>query len=788
MRRKIHIFLTVAALGFSLFTAPTSQALPFERTPSTVWFHTYGSGIQTQKIPSAKIVAKSNTPVAHVNTKSRFDISYIGFPADAQAAFQAAADIWSDNFQSAVPIKVQVTWGRQTSGVLGSTRPDYFYKNFNGAPARDINYPSALANALAGKDLDVNRPDIIMTINARAPWYTGTDGRPSRSEYDLESVVMHELAHGLGFLTLAAYDPFFGYGSIDQPTPFDAYTQLPDGHQLIDLPSPSLDLGKAMINKLVWSGPLGVAANNGNKVILYTPARYEAGSSISHLDESTYSSSPTDAVMTPNLDVGEVFHSPGPILLAMLEDMRGKPAPGTPTGLPEGPRNVKAIVGDKSAIVTFDPPGNARLSQVTSYVVQASNNSDPITALTSPVIVPNLKNGTSYSFTVTAKNQLGTSDPVTTNAVIPESAWRITTIDPKADGKFLASGTYKNQKVVVYSDSKNGDLKFATYDGKKWNISTVDGNATTGGKTSHNVAGDVSLCTSGTGLAQKLHIFYADLTDKDLRYALYDGKKWSFEVVDGNGASLNKYDDPNRTRTNSDVSVTNACAITPAGLQVFYRDESQGVLLGAVRSGTSWVYEMIDGDKTTENHTTGDVGFHLQALTVDKKVYLLYDSILTINQNTEATTGEVRLATRASIYPEDWQYTTLAATGGPIAVSGYNVALSLVGTRVFAAWFSASGITIPDPNRVVWATVSGSEPSSTTSIDNFGTPNGPLAIDDKDILVGCQDRLCKLNKVDQSVDLVSATLFEKETNVIWITLGKARYALTSVNGKLSLLK
>ena len=165
-------------------------------------------------------------------------------------------------------------------------------------------------------------------------------------------------------------------------------------------PSPSLDLGKAMINKLVWSGPLGVAANNGNKILLYTPARYEAGSSISHLDESTYSSSPTDAVMTPNLDVGEVFHSPGPILIAMLEDMRGKPAPGTPTGLPEGPRNVKAIVGDKSAIVTFDPPGNARLSQVTSYEIQASNNSDPITALTSPVIVPNLKNGTSYSFTV----------------------------------------------------------------------------------------------------------------------------------------------------------------------------------------------------------------------------------------------------------------------------------------------------------------------------------------------------------------------------------------------------
>ena len=186
------------------------------------------------------------------------------------------------------------------------------------------------------------------------------------------------------------------------------------------------------------------------------------------------------------------------------------------------------------------------LFRSTSYEIQASNNSDPITALTSPVIVPNLKNGISYSFTVTAKNQLGSSDPVTTNAVIPESTWKVTTIDPKADGKFLATGTYKNQKIVAYSDSKNGDLKLATYDGKKWNISTIDGNSASDGKTSHNVAGDISLCTSGTGTSQKLHIFYADLTDKDLRYAVYDGKKWKFEIVDGNGDSLNKYDEIGR--------------------------------------------------------------------------------------------------------------------------------------------------------------------------------------------------------------------------------------------------
>ncbi len=54
------------------------------------------------------------------------------------------------------------------------------------------------------------------------------------------------MAHGLGFISTSNYDEFFGYGSIDQPTPFDAYVQTGDGRRLSDLPSPSLELGEAL--------------------------------------------------------------------------------------------------------------------------------------------------------------------------------------------------------------------------------------------------------------------------------------------------------------------------------------------------------------------------------------------------------------------------------------------------------------------------------------------------------------------------------------------------------------
>jgi hypothetical protein len=103
---------------------------------------------------------------------------------------------------------------------------------------------------------------------------------------------------------------------------------------------------------------------------MYTPAIYEPGSSVSHLDEATYSKSGIDAVMTPNLDAGEVFHQPGPLLLAMMEDMRVKPPVGLAVSVPDAPRNVEALIGNQSAIITFDPPANARAAQVTAYTVK----------------------------------------------------------------------------------------------------------------------------------------------------------------------------------------------------------------------------------------------------------------------------------------------------------------------------------------------------------------------------------------------------------------------------------
>jgi hypothetical protein len=256
-----------------------------------------------------------------------------------------------------VPIKVEASWESQKSDdILGSARAGYYFNAFPGAPDEDIWYPSALANTLAGKDLDPRQSEILLTINTTPDWYFATDGKPTFGKYDLASVVLHEIAHGLGFMSNAQYDRFAGNAYSSQPTPFDAYVQLPDGKTFTNFCSRSTELGRAMTNPLFWSGESAIAANNGSKPKLYAPSPFEPGSSIAHLDETSFDRRVADAVMTPNMDQGEVFQSPGPIALAMIQDMLRKPPIGIATGLPSKPINLSALVGDKYALLTFDTP------------------------------------------------------------------------------------------------------------------------------------------------------------------------------------------------------------------------------------------------------------------------------------------------------------------------------------------------------------------------------------------------------------------------------------------------
>ncbi len=781
MRLKSIITSVLVVASFLIAPISNASALGIKVAPAN-WVNIYASG------NSVSVQATPRLPSANLEKKSNFLINFNTVPSIARPAIQAAVDIWSENFASTVPINVNVKWGSSSSyGVLASASAKNNFSNFNGAPDKTLYYASALANALAGRDLDPTSPEIEISITSNAPWYYGTDGICPARSFDLVSVILHEMGHGLGFVSGNYYEPFSGFGRVDQPTPFDAYAQLPDGRRLADMPSPSLEAGKAMTSDLFWSGENAIKANNGIKPKLYTPSIYEAGSSISHLDEATFSKSVDNAVMTPNLDSGEVFHLPGPLVLAMFEDMRQKPPAGVAAGTPQPPQNVKALIGDKSAIVKFDPPVNFRSAQVSRYDVTNIQTGSVVSVTESPVTISGLKNGTKYTFSVTATNSLGTSNSVNTNSITPQPAWKSSVIDATADAKYLATGIYAGKPVIAYSDSKKGDLKLATFSGNKWGIKTIDGNSTTLGKTTNDVSGYISMCTSVSGRTNYLHIFYADLKDKDLRYAVYDGKSWYYEIVDGDALSIQDYKEFPRKRGGSDVSVSSACAVTSSGVQVFYRDESQGILLGAVKDRLDWRYEIVDGDKDTEDRTTGDVAFHLKATTVGKKIHLIYDSVRGFDMERNVTRSEMRYATRSSAFVEDWTYKTLDIPGNGVSVAGYDVAIFNGARGINTGWFTGTGASFPNPNQIRYQLFGASSFTDASSVE-FGVPNSPIVMDDRTIMFGCQLRLCALNQANRSVSLISNGTVQEGSLSSWITLNKIRYAVAGVSGKLTLFK
>jgi hypothetical protein len=786
---KLLVLSTLLLSGLGI---PTAEAISFRQMPATNWVHVLAG--DTDKSSSVR-TNTAQLPAKNLEAVSKFDVTYNNFPDWAKKEVQESLDIWAANFRSSVAITVEATWERSKSeSILGSARGGSYFSSFPGAPDPGLWYVSALANALSGKDLDKNNPEIIIQVNSEARWNSRGDGKPTQTEYDLKSVFLHEVGHGLGFSSNDSYQLVSGVGTLSMPTPFDAYLQTNDGNRLADLPSPSKELGTALTSSLVWSGPLGIQANGGVKPKMFTPSTYEPGSSTSHLDESSFTNAGLDSVMTPRLDSGEVFVGPGPLMLAMMEDLRNKPPAGITNDLPLSPRNPVALVGDASALITFDPPANIRTSQISEYIVKNIRTGVEKKSISSPVVFSGLKNGTSYAFSVAAKNALGVSVETKTRAVTPQASWKSVAFDDDSDGLNLATAVFNGKPIVAYNDSKNADLKLAIFDGKGWKKTIVDGEGGTAGRTTNEISSAISVCVNGASPFQTMHIFYSDVTEKDLRYAKYDGKSFSFEVVDGNASSVNSYEDPIRVRTSSDVSVSNACVATASDIQVFYRDQTQGITLGAVKSnGGQWKYELVDGDRATDGRSMGDVSFHMKATLVGQTTYLVYDSVTVFDERKKVSAGSVRMASRTGVNPSDWQYIELDQASDKSSIAGYDIAIANVGNSALVAWLAGPSTTPGVANEIRWAKVNSPKKISRIMSGNFGQPGEHLSTDGKTIIFNCQERLCAINTArktlnQNSIRLVTSSQELQPIDSVWLTINKSLNLLANKKGKMVLLK
>lgn len=284
-----------------------------------------------EKVVQALEAKKARGIVATQNSTILVEYSE-GFPESAKRSFQRAVDTWAVLLSSEVPIRIGAFWRELAPGVLGSASASDFNRNFPGAGKVNVWYPIALAEKMAGRELNsINDYDVVCSFSSEIDWYFGTIN-PARGQYDFESVVLHELGHGLGFIGSMDVDEeaaigSWGYGTT-APFIFDTYSQNGAGKALTDTLNYKNET-RALRNELIsddifFNSPLAIKANGGLKPKLYTPNQWNSGSSFSHLDDATFPSGNKNSLMTSSASQRERVLDPGAITLNMFADMGWK--------------------------------------------------------------------------------------------------------------------------------------------------------------------------------------------------------------------------------------------------------------------------------------------------------------------------------------------------------------------------------------------------------------------------------------------------------------------------------
>ena len=372
--------MTSTAQAFQSLASGPPVLLRLDPNPSTHRVPAPAQALSADSIQTANITI-SYLPAGATNA---FGYTCLTWPAAAQTAFRYAADIWETLISSPVTIVIEACWADMPSGILGGGGSETYYRDFTGAPVPSTWYPVSLANAIYGADLDPTDPDINIVYNKdyqdTGEWYFGTDGNPGGGQIDFASVVLHEIAHGLGFSGSMRVSSGLGSWGLDSGYPFgyDRYAEDGSGVSLLNTavyPNPSAALATALTSNNVWfDAPNARAANAGTRVKLYAPSTWIQGSSYSHLDEIFNGT--VNALMTYSIGPGESIHDPGPVGMGILHDVgwtdEAVPPPSITSIVPSTAPNT-GTVAVTVAGSDFQTGATLKLTQIGQPDISASS-------------------------------------------------------------------------------------------------------------------------------------------------------------------------------------------------------------------------------------------------------------------------------------------------------------------------------------------------------------------------------------------------------------------------------
>lgn len=245
MMRRTHLtLLALAALG-----VPTTV-----NARATIVTQLDGSGFSDP------------TPVAAVGGNTGTTLG-----EQRRVALKYALSRWEARLDSAVPIVLHMTFEDMgcmgSAAVLGATGATNAFGDLNMVGAMKANpklvYVSALADSLAGYDMQPGEPDIDMHFNSAVDgtcrdelggFYYGLDGKSGDDGDDFVQVILHEFAHGIGITSL--WDPDNGQWAADStPDSYSAHVRDLDlGKSWIDLTAAERISSSTNVRRVVWDG------------------------------------------------------------------------------------------------------------------------------------------------------------------------------------------------------------------------------------------------------------------------------------------------------------------------------------------------------------------------------------------------------------------------------------------------------------------------------------------------------------------------------------------------------
>ncbi len=194
---------------------------------------------------------------------------------------------------------------------------------------------------LTGVDTNSTTADGEIFFNFAYDW--GYGSMITSAEYDFYSTALHEVLHSFGFASMLSGN---GTSTDERPsgTPdswsiYDSFMTTSDGTFLVDHTAFGYNTAvglSPLTSGMFFSGSNAVAAYEGNLVPLYTPAVFAEGSSATHLDDATFTSTNPAALnamqlMNAATDTGLGVRILSDLEMGILKDLNYNivPEPGT---------------------------------------------------------------------------------------------------------------------------------------------------------------------------------------------------------------------------------------------------------------------------------------------------------------------------------------------------------------------------------------------------------------------------------------------------------------------------